>query len=98
MPTQHDPENIEIKYLHEVAQLANAHVLEIGSGEGRLTWRYAVSARRITAIDPDPIRLIAAQRECPPALRSKVAFVQVKAETLPFPREKFDLAILSWSL
>jgi len=98
MTTQHDPEGVETKYLHKVANLADAHVLEIGSGDGRLTWRYAASARQVTAIDPDPARLSTARRECPRELRSKLALAQVKAEALPFRSATFDLAILAWSL
>ena len=98
MATQHDPEGVEIKYLREVAHLAGAHVLEIGCGDGRLTWRYAASARRVTATDPDPSRLSTVQHQCPPEFRSILTLAQVKAEALPFPNATFDAAILAWSL
>jgi len=98
MATQHDPEGVETKYLHEVANLAVTRVLEIGCGDGRLTWRYAASAGHVTAIDPDPTRLLTAQRDCPPVLRSRLSLAQVAAEALPFPNTTFDLAILAWSL
>jgi len=98
MPTEHDPEQTEIKYLQDTANLAKAHVLEIGCGEGRLTWRYAEVARYVVGIDLKPKQLTVASQECPPALRSTVAFSLANAETLPFPRESFDLVILAWSL
>lgn len=98
MSTQHDPEGVETQYLYDVANLADARVLEIGCGDGRLTWRYAAFARRVTATDPDPTRLLAARRECLPGLRSSLSLAQVKAEALPFPNATFDLAILAWSL
>lgn len=98
MPTYHDPEGIETKNLHDFADLANAHVLEIGCGDGRLTWRYAASAGHITGIDPNANLLAMARYVHPPALRSSLTFAQASAETLPFPSQTFDLTILAWSL
>jgi ubiquinone/menaquinone biosynthesis C-methylase UbiE len=98
MATQHDPEGVEIEYLHQIAPVADAYVLEVGCGDGRLTWRFADSAKYVIGTDPDPSRLLTAQRECPPALGSGLTLAQVKAEALPFPAAKFDLAILAWSL
>ena len=98
MPTQHDPEGFESKYLYDVADLSGAHALEIGCGDGRLIWHYAASARHVTGIDPNPQRLATAQGECPPALRPNITFIRAGAEALPFCRETFDLAILAWSL
>lgn len=98
MSTQHDPEGIEPKYLYRFANLADAHVLEIGCGDGRLTWRYANGAKRVTATDPDFARLITAQHECSPTLNSSITLTQAAAEGLPFPVDRFDLALLAWSL
>jgi len=95
---QRDPEGIETVYLHDFARFAGARVLEVGCGEGRLTWRYADAARRVVGIDPDPERLRLASRDCPQALRPSVVFALAKAEALPFPRETFDSAVLAWSL
>ena len=52
----------------------------------------------MVGIDPDATRLDVASRDCPPALRSTLTFALAKAESLPFPRETFDLAVLAWSL
>ncbi len=98
MSTQRDPKEVETEYLHNIVDLTNAHVLEIGCGDGRLTWRYATSAGRVTGTDPDPARLTTAHRQCPPTLRSRLDFVQVKAEALPFPSQTFGVVILAWSL
>ncbi len=98
MSIEHDPEEIETKYLHDIAPVTKTRVLEIGCGEGRLTWRYAASAGSTIGTDLNPTRLSTAQREYPPTLRSSLLFSQAKAETLPFPTKTFDLVILAWSL
>lgn len=97
MPTLHDPEETEIKYLHDIADLANAYVLEIGCGDGRLTWHYATPTKHVVGIDPSVELLSAAVHNRPSALHTSATFTQAVAEVLPFPRETFDLAIMSWS-
>ena len=98
MTLRKDPEGIETAHLRDFVLFAGAHVLEVGCGEGRLTWRYAEAAWRVTGIDPDAEELSIALRECPPHLRSTVILTQAQAEALPFPRETFDVAVLAWSL
>jgi ubiquinone/menaquinone biosynthesis C-methylase UbiE len=73
-------------------------VLEIGAGEGRLTWRYADAAEHTVGIDLDAERLHFAPRECPPDLRPRVAWGLADAGRLPFPGETFDIVVLAWSL
>jgi 2-polyprenyl-3-methyl-5-hydroxy-6-metoxy-1,4-benzoquinol methylase len=46
-----DPENNETRALFDLADFAGQRVLEIGCGDGRLTWRYAGRAAPVTAID-----------------------------------------------
>jgi predicted RNA methylase len=96
-----DPEGYEIAALLDLAgDLAGLHVLEIGVGTGRLTWRYAHHAARVTAIDPDADRVAAALAACPADLRGRVTFVCAGVESLPAGGDVpgFDLALLSWSL
>src|SRR5215211_1251286 len=47
-----DPEANETNALFDLVQLDGAEVLEIGCGDGRLTWRYADRAARVTALEP----------------------------------------------
>lgn len=98
MPIQKDPEGMEIFHLNKVATFVNKRALEIGCGDGRLTWKYASSAGSVTGIDPDVQALQAAIQTCPRNLRQAVSFVRADSINLPFPQEKFDLAIMSWSL
>ncbi|HZY41350.1 MAG TPA: class I SAM-dependent methyltransferase, partial [Anaerolineae bacterium] len=48
-----DPEDTETAALLDFADFTGKRVLEIGCGDGRLTWRYAAGAAHVTAIDPD---------------------------------------------
>lgn len=97
MDVQKDPERNETKFLNTYAEPAGKRILEIGSGEGRLTWRYAASARRVTGIDLDRDGLRVATIERPSDLENAAAFVRADAGHLPFASEAFDIAILAWS-
>lgn len=95
---QRDPEQTEVRNLQAIADFKDAHILEVGCGDGRLTWRYAHHTHQVTAIDPNPLRLAIALRTCPPSLRNTVTFLRSEAERLPFADYTFDGALLAWSL
>ena len=97
MTVQKDPEGTEIRHLAESAVFEDQNLLEIGCGEGRLTWRVAPLSGRLIGIDPQADALRVATAECPAELRETVKFVLASALDLPFPHETFDIAILSWS-
>ena len=77
---------------------AGKSVLEIGCGDGRLTWRYAARGARVTAIDPDAGKFSKAIA----TRQLKTEHVQILNIGLePFAAQnkgKFDIAILAWSL
>ncbi len=93
-----DPEGFEKKTLHKFVDFANARVLEIGCGEGRLTWKYAAASTLTVGMDPDQNALRIARADSPYDLREKVRFTRATARHLPFSKETFDIAILAWSL
>ena len=98
MPIRIDPEDSETIALHNCADFAGKRVLEIGCGDGRLTWRYADRAAHVIAIDPDADEIAAAREDLPPHLHDRVEFqVNGLADFKP-PHELFDIALLSWSL
>jgi ubiquinone/menaquinone biosynthesis C-methylase UbiE len=95
---QKDPEQNETKHLRQFADFAGKRVLEIGCGEGRLTWRYAPASLSTFGLDPDKNALRVALIDCPSDLINKVHFANAQAEHIPFDKETFDIAILAWSL
>lgn len=98
MSVSKDPEQNETKQLRRFVDFAGKHVLEIGCGEGRLTWRYAALADHVIGIDPDRDALRVATVDRPSDLENKIHFTNGQAEHLPFNTEKFDIAVLAWSL
>lgn len=94
-----DPEDTETNALLDfAADFDGRRVLEIGCGDGRLTWRYADRAAYVIAIDPDADDIAVALEDRPPHLHDRVEFRACRLEDFEPPRELFDIAILSWSL
>jgi ubiquinone/menaquinone biosynthesis C-methylase UbiE len=97
MTLQKDVERNETKYLHRLAAFEGKRVLEIGCGEGRLTWKYAQETLATVGIDPDKDALRVAMADRPAGLEKKVCFSLGTSEQLPFSKEAFDLAVFAWS-
>lgn len=93
-----DPEGHEAAVLAGVPDLSGARVLEIGAGDGRLTWTYAARTRYVVGIDMDGESIGYLMEDRPPGLWHHVAGSVADAEHLPFARERFDAAVLAWSL
>lgn len=95
-----DPENKETLALLDLADFDGRQVLEIGCGDGRLTWRFANRAAHVVAIDPFADSIRQAKKDLPRALRGRVEFHAIAFEDLAFKSAPalFDTAILSWSL
>ncbi len=99
MPTLLDPEGNETRALFGLYHdFAGRSVLEIGCGDGRLTWRYAERAARVIAIDLDAVRISKALAKHSDEFEH-VKFSNIGLESFAaHSKEKFDIAILAWSL
>ena len=100
MTIRSDPEKNELRTLFDTADLAGKSVLEIGCGDGRLTFRYADRAAHVTAVDPWQAGIDRAEKNLPDGLREYVDFHCSSFEDFAggCGSDLFDVAILSWSL
>lgn len=100
MTVARDPEGAEPRVLGELADFAGKDVLEIGSGEGRLTWRYAERARSVHGIDASETAVALARTALDehPHLRARVTFEAMDVTASAPPAATFDAALLAWSL
>lgn len=97
-----DPTENEIQALINLAgSFTGQSVLEVGCGDGRLTWRYANQAGQVIGIDPKEERIFQAQADTPAELKDRVAFLATGLEDY-FNRnnqaQTFDRLLFSWSL
>src|SRR6266700_141644 len=69
-----DPEGVETRVLHNLVRLAGRNGLEIGSGNGRLTWCYAHRAASVVGVESEEGHVLRARAAAPPALRNRVDF------------------------
>ena len=94
-----DPEHNESSALFSLPiAWTGKSVLEIGSGDGRLTWRYADKAARVVAIEPEIEKHNDALSNRPSGFEH-VEFLNLGLDAFAqTSKAKFDIAILSWSL
>lgn len=98
MTAVRDPEGNETRVLRQLADFTGKDVLEIGCGDGRLTWRYADTARSVLGLDPSASAIEAAGVALPARLRPKVRFQVGDVTSAELPTEAFDIGLLAWSL
>ena len=93
-----DPEGVETRVIHDLVDFRGKDVLEIGCGDGRLTWRYADAAASVLAFDPDEPSIAAAREETPEGLNAKVAFRVAGMMDIDLSDAAYDVALFSWSM
>ena len=95
-----DPEGIEIGVIHDLVAFVGKRVLEVGCGDGRLTWRYADQAASVLALDTNEEKIQQAIISTPERIQSKVDFLvaDITDAELELSQKGFEVAILSHSL
>ena len=93
-----DPDSIEIEAIRELVDVRALRVVEIGCGDGRVTFQYAHDAAAVVAFDTDEDAIRDAIDALPAELRERVRFDVADAAEIDLPAGEFDLALFSWSL
>ena len=93
-----DPDGVELATIRDLVDLDGLRILEIGCGDGRLTFGCAEPAASVLAFDVDEELVEAARRATPQALRDRIRFEVADAAEIDLPPVEFDLALFSWSL
>ena len=93
-----DPENAERRFLHPYFPRPTERILDIGCGDGRLTWLLSRTAELAAGIDIDLDELRRAPTTGPEPVSAAVSFAAAASEAIPFASRSFSLAIFTWSL
>ncbi len=97
MAIRGDVAGIEKQFLLDMLPLEGGRVLEIGCGDGRLTWQYAELADRVVGIDVTRGSLTEGIEARPEGLRESVDIVLASSVELPFATDSFHHALFAWS-
>jgi 2-polyprenyl-3-methyl-5-hydroxy-6-metoxy-1,4-benzoquinol methylase len=98
MPAIIDPDGVEIVTMRELVDFEGLRIVEIGCGEGRLTFECGREGASVLAFDSDKDAIRKARADTPRALRQRICFEVANAAQIELPKGEFDLALFSWSL
>jgi 2-polyprenyl-3-methyl-5-hydroxy-6-metoxy-1,4-benzoquinol methylase len=98
MPAVVDPDGVELATIRDLIDLRGLRVLDVGCGEGRLSFACAQEGAEVFAFDPDEEVVSTALAETPRELRKRLRFEVAHAREIELPKGEFDLALFSWSL
>ena len=93
-----DAEGVHLGAILRAADFSNKRVLEVGCGDGRLTWGIAATASSVLAFDPKADDIRTARSACPEDLRERVRFEVASAGEIEVEPQSVDLVFFSWSL
>lgn len=96
--TRHPASGREIDEFGGARRFRGKDVLDIGTGNGRLAFDAARHARHVLGVDPSADAVAAARERADREGIRNIEFRVGDARDLDVGRERFDLAIFSWSL
>jgi ubiquinone/menaquinone biosynthesis C-methylase UbiE len=98
MATEVDPAGVMPRAILKAADFRETRVLEVGAGDGRLTFQYAAEPTFVVGIDTKEPDIRAASLCLGVKLRGSVRFLCASAAALPFSDEQFGIVLLASSL
>jgi len=98
MASEIDPQGREPQVLLDAADFNRARVIEIGCGDGRLTFHYGRVSRFVVGLELKAAQLASAVDACPSQLGQRLKFIRASAMALPFGAGDFDIALFAKSL
>jgi ubiquinone/menaquinone biosynthesis C-methylase UbiE len=98
MAVELDPEQAEARTIHRLVDFTGKDVLDVGCGDGRMTWQFAGLAHTVLGLDPVAESIARARASMPAGLKAKVSFQVADITTADLPPAAFDVVVLSWSL
>jgi SAM-dependent methyltransferase len=94
-----DPEDLELATLRALGGFAGCRVLEIGAGDGRLTFDLSPAAALWLAVELDADELQAARHDLPHLDEAgRVRLLRGDARRLALPAAACDVVCFTWSL
>jgi len=93
-----DPSDIELNTLRALGEFAGRRVLEIGAGDGRLSWPFAAESALWLAVDNDRDELRTAAGELRANSLEPVRLLEADGQALALGPSYFDTALFTWSL
>ena len=97
LPTRHNAVlTARYRVLLDAMDSTARRVLDIGCGDGTLTFRLAERSERVCGVDDSllPLRLARGEFERRPARRAPI-LANADARSLPFPNEAFDCVVMA---
>ena len=98
MATELDPARVMPRANLQAADLRDTRVLEVGAGDGRLTFQYASQPRSVIGIDTTELAIRSAVVTPRTEIRGRAEFLCASATALPFSAEQFEIVLLASSL
>ena len=82
----------------QAADLRDTRILELGAGDGRLTFQYASQSMSVIGIDTTELDIRSAVVTPRMEIHGPVQFLCASATALPFSAEQFEIVLLASSL
>lgn len=91
-------DHADVALIKELCPLAGNDVLEVGCGDGRITFQLAPHCRRIIGVDMEPRFIENALKEQQRSGLSNIKFREMDAHALDIPDASVDVVLYPWVL